>query len=245
MLNTPDINDKISVMELDKYELSLKVLEKFEEAGVLKKFVVIGSLCVPLYKEYFSGIDYKGDIDVRGVDFLVPLPLELTRYVDLTEILRDLGFNVAFKGRQGIVAVEHPKLLVDFFVSENVFNEGRPWPFPGIGVNAKILKYHEILINSKINAEVDGINFFMPHPAAFALHKALILQDLHDPKRAEKDKIAAVKVIGALVDSGKIGDINKFFNMFTPELRPKILEGLKMASLETIAQELYSHGNIK
>lgn len=41
-------------MEKNQYELCVKVLKRLERTGVLKDVILIGSWCIPFYKEYFA-----------------------------------------------------------------------------------------------------------------------------------------------------------------------------------------------
>ena len=45
-------------MEKNQYELCIKVLQRLHNAGVLDSLVLIGSWCIPFYKEYFSKSDF-------------------------------------------------------------------------------------------------------------------------------------------------------------------------------------------
>ena len=49
-------------MGKNQYELCIKVLKRFDKAGVLKDVILIGSWCIPFYKEYFAGIKYISTI---------------------------------------------------------------------------------------------------------------------------------------------------------------------------------------
>ena len=43
-------------MEKSQYELCIEVLRRLDKAGILGDIVLIGSWCIPFYKEYFSDI---------------------------------------------------------------------------------------------------------------------------------------------------------------------------------------------
>ncbi len=61
-------------MEKNQYELCIKVLKKLDKAGVLQDIILIGSWCIPFYKDYFGSVKYPTAIKTRDVDFLVPTP---------------------------------------------------------------------------------------------------------------------------------------------------------------------------
>ena len=96
-------------MEKNQYELCVKVL---------KDVILIGSWCVPFYKEYFTGIKYISAIKTRDVDFLIPNPHGISVNVNIPELLKDLGFIVGYKGTKGYIKLEHPDLVVEFYLQK-------------------------------------------------------------------------------------------------------------------------------
>jgi len=64
-------------VENSQYKLCIEVLRRLDTAGVLKHIVLIGSWCIPFYKEYFKGTEYYTSITTRDIDFFVPLPRKL------------------------------------------------------------------------------------------------------------------------------------------------------------------------
>jgi len=80
-------------VEKNQYELCVEVLKRLEKAGVLKYIILIGSWCIPFYKEYFKNIKYSTSIKTRDIDFLVPMPSKSRVKADIPELLRDLGFS--------------------------------------------------------------------------------------------------------------------------------------------------------
>ncbi|MDD5679211.1 MAG: GSU2403 family nucleotidyltransferase fold protein [Kiritimatiellae bacterium] len=59
-------------MQNKQYELSLNVLRKLEAAGVLRSFVLVGSWCLVLYRDYFRNVGAVPAVRTRDMDFLVP-----------------------------------------------------------------------------------------------------------------------------------------------------------------------------
>ena len=88
-------------MEKNQYELCLEVFRRLHQAGVLKDIMLIGSWCLPFYKEYFSGYKYSSAIRTRDIDFLVPDPEKIRGQADIPALLKDLGFIVNYSGSKG------------------------------------------------------------------------------------------------------------------------------------------------
>ena len=59
-------------MEKKQYELCVEVLRRLNKAGVLKDLILVGSWCIPFYKDFFKTIKYVTTIRTRDVDFMVP-----------------------------------------------------------------------------------------------------------------------------------------------------------------------------
>ena len=120
-------------------ELCREVLSRMRDAEILDDLVLVGSWCLPAYREYFSGVGRVRTLRTRDLDFLVPLPSKLLARVDVVEMLDDLGFIMGYRGAKGYMILEHPELSVEFLVPERGRGTDRPVDLPMLGVNAKAL----------------------------------------------------------------------------------------------------------
>jgi len=66
-------------VEKKQYDLCIEVLKRLDKSGVLESLILIGSWCLPFYKEYFKSATYGLSLRTRDVDFLVPLPAKFKR----------------------------------------------------------------------------------------------------------------------------------------------------------------------
>jgi hypothetical protein len=214
-------------VENSQYKLFIEVLRRISKAGVLKNLVLVGSWCIPLYKEYFRGIKYVTSITTRDVDLLVPLPINIKVKVDIENLLKDLGFILDFSGPQGYMKLEHPDLILEFLVPERGVGLNKPFKLSQLGLNAQSLRYLNLLTTKIINVEIDEFRINLPHPAVFALHKLVISKERKDKDKGEKDREAAVRIIMALIDKGEAEKLKLFFMSFTPKLRKVIITVLK------------------
>ena len=105
-------------MEKSQYDLCIEVLRRLDKAGILKDIVLVGSWCTLFYKDFFSGKKYMTSPTTRDMDLLIPQPRTIKAKVDVAQLLQDLGFVVGFTGSQGYIRLEHPQLIVEFFVPE-------------------------------------------------------------------------------------------------------------------------------
>jgi len=225
-------------VEKNQYELCVNVLKRLEKVGVLKDIILIGSWCIPFYKEYFAGIKYISAIKTRDVDFLIPNPHGIKVNVNIPELLKDLGFIVGYRGSKGYIKLEHPDLLVEFLSPEKGRGTDSPIPLPKLGVNAVALRFLSLLTDNIIKVKVEDFEVLLPHPANFALHKLIIFQRRFKEDKAIKDRNAAVEIFRTLVDKGEAEIIKHIFNFMLPKWQKKVIKGLEEAKENDIADLL-------
>ncbi len=225
-------------MEKNQYELCVEVLKRLQKATVLKEIILIGSWCIPFYKEYFAGIKYPSTIQTRDVDFLIPYPNRIKVNVNIPGLLKDLGFVIGYAGTKGYMRLEHPDLMIEFLSPEKGKGTDRPIPLPKLGVNAVALRFLSLLTDNVIKARVTNFDVLLPHPANFALHKLIISQRRPREDKALKDRNAAVEILKALLDKGEIDTIRKVFSSLFPKWQKKVLKALEKAREEVMVDKL-------
>ena len=214
-------------MEKNQYDLCIKVLKRLEKAGVLKDVILIGSWCVPFYKDYFKNVQYPTAIKTRDVDFLVPIPLKTKTKADIPKLLKDLGFIVDFKGSEGYIQLEHSDLIIEFLVPEKGRGSNKPYKLPQFGLNAQPLRFLDLLIKDTIKVKIEGVEINLPHPANFALHKLIIFQRRTKEEKIIKDRNAAIEILKALMARGETLTIKRLFNTMIPKWQRKLLKGVE------------------
>lgn len=222
-------------MEKKQYELCVEVLRRLNKAGVLKDLILVGSWCIPFYKDYFKTIKYATTIRTRDVDFMVPGHIKIRTKVDVAELLKDLGFVVGFQGREGYVRLEHPDLAIEFLVPEKGRGSDKPFPLRELGINAQPLRYLNLLTRKIIHTEVDGIKIYLPHPVVFAFHKLIVATLRRNEDKAAKDNEGALRILKAVLDKGEITVVKITFDSMLPTWRKKIFHCLaKMGETELL-----------
>ena len=225
-------------MEKNQFELCLKVLRRLHETGVLKDVILIGSWCIPFYKDYFSPVKFKPAIKTRDVDFLIPYPGRLSRSVDVPELLKDLGFVIGYRGSKGYIKLEHPDLVIEFLSPEKGRGTDKPVSIPQLGVNAVALRFLNFLADNVIKAKVEDFVVCLPHPANFALHKLIIFQRRRNKDKAVKDQNSAVEILKALMSKGEAEVVVKVFVSVPSKWQSKIIKGLESAGEKEILNML-------
>jgi len=216
-------------VEKRQYELCLEILRRLNRTGILKNIVLIGSWCIPFYKEYFRTKGYLSSIKTRDIDFLVPIPSKIQQKVDVPELLKDLGFVVGFKGPHGHIRLEHPRLVIEFLVPEKGKGSDKPYPLPKLGLNAIPLRFLNFLSDNTIEVKVEDFYLTLPHPANFSLHKLIVFQRRIREDKAVKDRNIAIRILGALINRGEKNIVSQTFDSIPQRWQKRIVKGLEEA----------------
>ena len=216
-------------MEKNQYKLCLEVLKRFNKAGILDGFILIGSWCLYFYKAYFKKTPYidVSTLRTRDIDFLIPILPKIRKSVDVPELLKDLGFVTDFKGSRGYIKLDHPDLILEFLVPEKGRGDDRPYRLPQLGMNATSLRFLSFLMDNVIRIKVEDFYINVPHPANFALHKLIIFQRRTKEYKVLKDKNTAIGVLRALLDKGEGHIIKKTLGSVPQKWKKKIIKGLE------------------
>jgi len=209
-----------------KYELFLKILKQFYNAGILDELILVGSWCMYFYKDYFYSVRYSPSIRTKDIDFLVPIPVKSKKKVDIVDFLKDEGFIVTFSNR-GHMRLEHPELMIEFLVPERGRGTDRPYSLPHLGVNAQALRFLDFLVENTIWTESEGLKIKIPHPAAFGLHKLIISKRRKTEEKLSKEMREALDILNALLGQGESNKIKAMFNRMPLSWRKKVLNVLK------------------
>ncbi len=210
-------------MEKNQFELCLKVLRRLSEQNLLEDIILIGSWCMPFYKEYFSGVKYFSAYKTRDVDFLVPQPRRIKVNVDIAALLKDLGFVIGYTGSKGYMRLEHEDLVVEFLSPEKGRGTDKPVLLPQLRINAQALRFLNFLAGDIIKVKVEDFYISMPHPATFALHKLIVSQRRAKEEKSEKDKSMAFELLNALMEKGEAQKIKAVFESIPPKWQKKII----------------------
>jgi hypothetical protein len=209
-----------------KYALCLEVLRRIKKAGILNEIMVIGSWCIYFYRDYFSDVDYSSSIRTRDIDFLIPIPYKSKRKVDITELLKDLGFIVDFHIK-GYIRLLHPELIIEFLVPKKGKGLDKPYPLPQLGVNAQSLRFLDFLVENSMKFKINNLILNLPHPAAFALHKLIISSRRHKEDKRIKEREEAIRILNYLVSKGEKEKIKELFDSMPKKWRAKVFRVLE------------------
>jgi len=194
--------------------------------------MLIGSWCVPFYKEYLKTQKIDFVLKTRDVDFLIPSASRIKEDVNVAELLEDLGFIVERSYPGGYIRLTHTDLMVEFLIPEQGKGTNKPVPIPKLSLNAQALRYLNLLTEKTIEVLHKGIMVRLPEPIRFSLHKLIVAQERESEDKAEKDREAGVVVLKVLIGMGKDKEIKEIFDSLPPKWRKKILLSCKEANEE-------------
>jgi len=210
-------------VEKNQYDLCLEVLKRLGKAGILEEVILIGSWCIPFYKDSFHSLRSLGAIKTRDIDLLVPAPLTTKIRVDLPGLMKDLGFIIGFKGTEGYIRLEHPDLIIEFLAPEKGRGSDKPVPLPQFGLNAQALRFLDLLIQHTIKAKTAGFEIRLPHPINFALQKMVISKRRTQKEKSLKDRNAAIDILRAMAIQGEAAGIKSVFNSMPLKWKKKVV----------------------
>ena len=214
-------------MQNKQYDVCLSVLRRLETAGVLRHVVLVGSWCMVLYREYFRGVGELSAVRTRDMDFLVPVTGKMDPKVDVPTLLKDLGFIVGFRGDQGAMMLEHPELMIEFLVAEHGRGSEKLKYLPELGMNAQPLRFMDIAASKTVLLHFGDVAVTVPHPAAFVLHKLLVVPRRREAEKKEKDLASALAVLELLETKGDLPLVHQVLATFPPAWKKTILRVLQ------------------
>jgi hypothetical protein len=225
-------------VEKSQYKLCLDILKRFDDAGILKDVVLIGSWCTVFYRNYdpSSGIDFTS-LRTRDIDFLVPRPSKIKKSVDVPRLVEDLGFVVT-RLSSGLMRLNHPELILEFLTPERGAGREGPVRLPQFGMNAVALRFLNFLTDDLIRVKAEDFELTLPHPVPFALHKLIISRRRKDKDKGKKDYHMAVDLLRSLIKNGSSSRIKKTFDEVPRPWKTKILGGLDPIEDEDIRSVL-------
>ncbi len=182
-------------MDENQSELFLEILSRLDKAGVLSKIILIGSWCLPIYRQYYSRESNLTTLRTRDLDFLVSRKTQVKERVDLPKLLEDLGFIEDYNFPQGHVRLVHPELIMEFLVEERGRSSEKPYPLPFLSMNAQKIRLLGMLEENTITVSFNGIEVKVPHPVNYGFHKLIIALRRNNEEKKERDIEAGVSVL--------------------------------------------------
>jgi len=118
-----------------QHDLFEKILARLDGAGVLGKFILVGSWCLPVYQEHYGDWNGIPVLRTNDLDLLVSDPTHIRQNTDVAAILCGLGFEPLHDLTTGLVKYEHRSLEVEFLAAR-IRNMKRMLRMPKLNIEA-------------------------------------------------------------------------------------------------------------
>ncbi|MCE5211548.1 MAG: nucleotidyltransferase domain-containing protein [Deltaproteobacteria bacterium] len=179
----------------NEHDLFFSILISLGKAEVLRDVILIGGWCPLVYKEYFGNPVEISVQRTADLDILVPNPPRIHKEVDVSLILKELGFDRKVSPLDGYEKYVHPDLEVEFLTPERGKGREKPYVIDKLHINAQGLRYLDLIQSHVMKTSFRGISLNVPEPTAYVLHKFIISGRRKKSFKKEKD-IETARQIG-------------------------------------------------
>lgn len=217
----------------ENYKLLSAVLHRLQDSGALEKLILTGSWCQYYYRIMFNASLEIPLIRTTDIDFLIPNPPKISKSVDITKILNDLGFDNDFDYYTGLLKYVHPDLEIQFITPALGRGKSKPYEIKKYNINAEGLRYLKLLQDFKFQMKHENINLWLPEPEAFFLQKILTSEKRKNEAKKTRDLFTA-KIIGELClhTKGHDSRMRIIFDSLPSKWQKTILHILKELSFD-------------
>ena len=157
------------------------LLKEFQKSGALEHLVLIGSWCLPVYREHYPIARFT--FTTSDIDFSVQRPRDFRKGpgIPIQESLIKLGYvpkaGILSKVEKYIPAPDSAgnSLSIEF-LCEPGRDVVKPLRLPGLGIVASPLSFQKILLDNAVSLDYRGIPVKVPRPAVWTVHKIAVSQ---------------------------------------------------------------------
>lgn len=174
------------MIEENQKESFIEVLELFEELGLTKHVVLIGSWAEYFFDEFFSE-DYYHDIATKDIDFLYRNLRLPDRTIPLISTLKEHGFIYDENPMTKVAKFYKSNIMELEFLTRVVGPDQMYYDIKSLGITTEGIRELNMLHKFSIEIKRDKYSVFVPEPAAYVVHKILINEKRVKVGKSEKD----------------------------------------------------------
>ncbi|MCQ2106733.1 MAG: nucleotidyltransferase domain-containing protein [Fibrobacter sp.] len=163
-----------------------EILHQLEQAGALRRLILVGSWCLLVYKHIYNDAPEIPALRTTDLDFLIREPKVNIPRIDVPSILENLGFTALNDIGSGLTKYERDDLEIEFLIAQMRGGDSVV-KVPHLTVSAQMLRYMEIANGYSKPVNYKGITLSVPEISAFVLHKILIQPLRNNEAKKEKD----------------------------------------------------------
>lgn len=205
----------------------VEILVQLQNAGALRRLVLVGSWCLLVYKHIYDNAPEIPALRTTDLDFLVREPNVNIPKINIPDILEKLGFEPLNDLASGLTKYEREDLEIEFLVAK-MRNGDSVVKIPHLTLSAQMLAYMDIANKYAQPVTFKDINMNVPEMPAFVLHKILVQPLRNDGAKKEKDAATIRSLSDLIIDRAELTTRTKeIFSEFSPKWRNKILSEAK------------------
>ena len=205
----------------------VEILVQLQNAGALRRLVLVGSWCLLVYKNVYNNAPEIPALRTTDLDFLVREPNVNIPKINIPDILEKLGFEPLNDLASGLTKYEREDLEIEFLVAK-MRNGDSVVKIPHLTLSAQMLAYMDIANKYAQPVTFKDINLNVPEMPAFVLHKILVQPLRNDSAKKEKDAATIRSLSDLIIDRAELTTRTKeIFSEFPPKWRNKILSEAK------------------
>lgn len=181
-------------MDLRQKEAFWEMINMFEEIGLLKYVMIIGSWAEFIYIDVFK-TEFVPNIRTRDVDLFyknLQIPKEK---IPLVSELNKLGYLQEVDCLHGISRFYKEELLEIEFLTKELGRGGKGYySIESLGIRVEGLRGLNLLAHYPLKVEKEEHIIIVPEPSAYVVHKLLINKSRKEEYKKRKD-IESIKEI--------------------------------------------------
>ena len=206
----------------------IEILTQLQDAGALRRLILVGSWCLLVYKHVYDNAPEIPALRTTDLDFLVREPNVNIPKINIPDILEKLGFEPLNDIASGLTKYEREDLEIEFLVAK-MRNGDSVVKVPHLTLSAQMLAYMDIASKYSQQVSFDGISLNVPEISAFVLHKILVQPLRNDEVKKEKDAATIRSLSDLIIDRKDLALRTKeIYSVFPQKWRNKILSEAKL-----------------
>ena len=157
--------------------------------------MLIGSWCLPLYRAALEKADTLPTLHTADADLLIPHQRAIGREINVSALLKEMGFVQTLVGFSGWIVYDRPELRVEFLVPELGKGRDKARSIKEWHITAQGLRYLNLLADHPRKLVYKGLSVHVPEPAAYAMQKLIISARRSKEEKRQRDLETAVAMI--------------------------------------------------
>ncbi len=213
----------------DNVKLFESILKDFDDNGILGDFILIGSWTLRVYSYHFENDPQIPIVATQDLDLLVTNPPEVSRCVDIPEMLSKYDLEEEHSFLDGLSKFVSPDFEVEFLYPDKGRGTSQGKNIKAFKIIATPLRYMSFIQDNSTMIEYKQFTLRVPIPAVFVLMKYLLVKKRKsgDVDKIAKDISTAKEMEFFLLEKGKEDDFIFYFKKMPKKWRRDLLRILK------------------